>query len=254
MTQDQRPEYLRIAAELRASIANGTYAPGDQLPTLTALAQQYDVSDTTVRNAIGILRNEGLVESKTRSGTRVRERPAIHRLAADRYRPRPEPSTPFTADQGTSWSEYHLGKRFERVLAVGDIAALFEEEDGLELLARHFVFYDGGVPSQMSTSYVRWADVTGSPIVDPINEPWPGGTRAQLATVGVHVTRVLEAFTAGMPTEQEAETLAIGPGIPVLRWTRRMLTAEGRVVEVAHPMVRRGDTTVVDFDIDVSGT
>ena len=251
MTHDQRPEYLRIAAELREAISSGTYAPGDQLPTLPALALQYGVSDTTVRNAIRVLRNDGLVESRTRSGTRVRERPAIHRLAADRYRPRPEPATPFTTDQAADWSEYHLGKRFERLAATEELADLFETEPGEQLLARHFVFYDKGVPSQMSTSYVRWSDVAGSRIVDPINEPWPGGTIAQLATVGVTVVKVLESFTAAMPTEAEAETLAIGEGVPVIRWTRRMLAADGRVVEVAHPMVRRGDTTVVDFEIQL---
>lgn len=251
MTSEQRPEYLRIAAELREAINSGTYAPGDQLPTLQALAEQYGVSDTTVRNAIAVLRNDGLVESRTRAGTRVRERPAIHRMAADRYLARPQAATPFTADQGTDWSEYHLGKRFERVKADETLAALFEAEPGEPLLARHFVFFDKDVPSQMSTSYVRWSDVKGSPIVDPINEPWRGGTRAQLATVGVVVVRIEESFTSAMPTEAEAQTLAIGPGIPVLRWTRRMLTAEGRVVEVAHPIVRRGDTTIIDFAFDL---
>lgn len=253
MTHDQRPEYLRIAAELRDAIANGTYAPGAQLPTLPALAQQYGVSDTTVRNALRVLRQEGLVESKTRSGTRVRQRPAIHRLAADRYRPRPQPATPFTADQDADWSEYHLGKKFERVMASAELLDLFDAEPGehLELLARRFVFFDKGVPAQMSSSYVRWNDVAGSPITDPINEPWPGGTVSQLSSVGITVTKVLESFTAAMPSEVEAQTLVIGEGVPVIRWTRRMLTATGRVVEVAHPMVRRGDTTVIDYEINL---
>ncbi|MHA6762053.1 GntR family transcriptional regulator [Streptacidiphilus sp. PAMC 29251] len=252
MTQDQRPEYLRIAAELREAITSGTYAPGDQLPTLPSLAQQYGVSDTTARNAVAVLRNDGLVESRTRAGTRVRERPAIHRMPADRYKTTAAPSTAFTVDQGAEWSEYHLGKRFEKVKATDELAILFEVEPGEQLLARHFVFFDKGIATQMSTSYVRWSDVKNSPIVDPINEPWPGGTRAQLATVGIIVARIEESFTTAMPTEAEATTLVIGAGIPVLRWTRRMLTAQGRVVEVAHPMVRRGDTTVVDFAFDLS--
>lgn len=251
MAHNQRPEYLRIAAELREAIHDGTYAPGDQLPTLPVLEEQFGVSATTVRNAIAVLRHDGLVESRTRAGTRVRERPAIHRMSADRYKPTVQPSTPFTLDHQVGWAEYHLGKRFERVQAGDELAVLFEVEPGELLLARHFVFFDKDVPSQMSSSYVRWSDVAGSPITDPINEPWPGGTRAQLATVGVTVARIEESFTAGMPSEDEVTTLAIGVGIPVLRWTRRMLTAEGRVVEVAHPIVRRGDTTIVDFAVDL---
>ncbi|WP_267259327.1 UTRA domain-containing protein [Streptomyces tanashiensis] len=54
-----------------------------------------------------------------------------------------------------------------------------------------------------------------------------------------------------MPTEGEAAVLRIGSGVPVLRYTRRHFADSGRVVEVAHPIVRRGDTTIVDFVIEL---
>lgn len=247
-----QPEYLRIAADLRRRISSGEYEPGQKLPTLPELCGQYAVSETTIRNAIGLLRTEGLVETRARAGTIVRPRPPVHRMAADRYRVKPGPkSTPYTRDQGISWSEYRLDKRFEKVRADAELAALFGCEPGERLLARHFVFHDSGHPTQMSTSYVRWSDVAGTPVADPINEPWPGGTRAQMASLGINVTRITESFTAAMPTEVEAATLRIGQGVPVLRYTRRHVADTGRVVEVAHPIVRRADTTVVDFVIDL---
>ncbi len=246
------PEYLRIAADLRRRISSGEWAPGEKIPTIPDLCEAYRVSPTTIRNALGLLRGEGLIESNARAGTRVRPRPPVHRMAADRYRITGTPrATPFTRDQGIGWSEYRLDKRFERVEADPEIAALFECEPGERLLARHFVFYDNDQPTQMSTSYVRWSDVQGTPVADPINEPWPGGTRRQLASLGIHVTRVTESFTTAMPTEVEAAVLKIGSGIPVLRYTRRHIADTGRIVEVAHPIVRRGDTTVVDFVIDL---
>ncbi|MFF9123145.1 GntR family transcriptional regulator [Streptomyces sp. NPDC014889] len=250
-----QPEYLRIAADLRRRISSGEWGPGDQIPTLPALCTEYGgVSETTIRNALRLLANEGLIETRARAGTRVRPRPPIHRMAADRYRPTPgAKSTPYTRDQGIGWSEYRLDKRFERVLADAELAAMFECEVGERLLARHFVFYDNDQPTQMSTSYVRWSDVAGTPVADPINEPWPGGTRAQLATLGIRVRWIDESFTAGMPTELEAATLRIGVGVPVLRYTRKHITNAGRIVEVAHPIVRRGDSTVVDFRIDLEG-
>lgn len=248
----ERPEYLRIAAELRDQITTGRLAPGDRLPTLPELCAEYGVSETTARNAVGLLRGEGLVESRTRAGTVVRERPPVHRLAADRYRVAAggPPQTAFTRDQGIGWSEYKLDKRFEQVRAGAGLAALFEVEPGELLLARHFVFYDSDAPTQMSTSYLLWSDVRSTPVADPINEPWPGGTRAQLATLGIEVTRITEAFTVGMPTEEEAETLHIGRAVPVIRFTRRHIAGE-RVVEIAHPIVRRGDATVVEFAINL---
>lgn len=247
-----QPEYLRIAADLRRRISSGEWEPGGQIPTIPELCEAYGVSPTTIRNALDLLRNEGLVESRARAGTRVRPRPPVHRMAADRYRNTGAPrATPFTRDQGIGWSEYRLDKRFEKVQADAELAALFESEVGERLLARHFVFYDNDQPTQMSTSYVRWSDVAGTPVADPINEPWPGGTRAQMGSLGIRVVRVTESFTAAMPTEVEAAVLRIGAGIPVLRYTRRHIADTGRVVEVAHPIVRRGDTTVVDFVIDL---
>lgn len=247
-----QPEYTRIAAELRQRIASGQLAPGDQLPTLPALCTSYGVSETTIRSALRLLATEGLIETRARAGTRVRPRPPIHRMAADRYRSTPGArSTPYTRDQGIGWSEYRLDKRFEKVQADAELAALFDAEVGERLLARHFVFYDNDQPTQMSTSYVRWSDVAGTPVSDPINEPWPGGTRAQLATLGIRVTAITESFTAAMPTEAEAATLRIGAGVPVLRYTRKHIADNGRIVEVAHPIVRRGDTTIVDFRIEL---
>ncbi|MEV7995671.1 UTRA domain-containing protein [Streptomyces sp. NPDC086077] len=137
------------------------------------------------------------------------------------------------------------------VHADAELAALFDCEVGERLLARHFVFYDNDQPTQMSTSYVRWSDVAGTPVADSVNEPWPGGTRAQLGSLGIRVIQVTESFTAAMPNELEAATLGIGSGVPVLRYTRRHIADTGRVVEVAHPIVRRGDTTIVDFRIDL---
>jgi GntR family transcriptional regulator len=248
-----QPEYLRIAADLRRRISpGGEFGPGDQIPTIPELCAEYGVSEAPVRNALRLLASEGLTESRARAGTRVRARPPVHRMTADRYRSTPGVrATPFTKDQGIGWSEYRLDKRFEKVQADAELAALFECEVGEPLLARHFVFYDNDQPTQMSTSYARWSDVEGTPVADPINEPWPGGTRAQMASIGFHITRVMESFTTAMPTELEAATLRVGSGVPVLRYTRRHIADTGRIVEVAHPIVRRGDTTIVDFVIDL---
>lgn len=244
------PEYARIAADLRDRIASGEYAPGARLPTLPQLCDRYGVSETTVRNALGVLRGEGLIQSRARAGTVVRGRPPVYRMPANRYRNPPgDRGTAFTRDQGITWSEYRLDKRFEQVDADEQLADLFECDVGEMLLARHFVFYDSDQPVQSSTSYVRWSDVGGTPVADPINEPWPGGTLAQLASLGIRATLVRESFTADMPTADERATLRLGAGVPVLRYTRRHVAEDGRIVEVAHPIVRRGDTTIVDFDI-----
>ncbi|WP_163512200.1 GntR family transcriptional regulator [Fodinicola acaciae] len=71
-TGRSRYGYRRIADDLRRQIDNQQLEPGDQLPTEDALIDQYGMSRTTVRNAVAVLKREGLVESKGRLGTRVR--------------------------------------------------------------------------------------------------------------------------------------------------------------------------------------
>ncbi|WP_231387116.1 GntR family transcriptional regulator [Nocardia sp. BMG111209] len=68
---DPRPVYLRIADELRHA-----YEPGAQLPSVPKVAEQWGVARETVRSAIDVLRNEGLIVSWQGRGTFYRARPA----------------------------------------------------------------------------------------------------------------------------------------------------------------------------------
>jgi DNA-binding FadR family transcriptional regulator len=62
-----------LARRLRASIVEGTFGPGEKLPTEAALAQSFGVSRPVVREAIAQLRFEGLVRSQQGSGVFVSE-------------------------------------------------------------------------------------------------------------------------------------------------------------------------------------
>jgi GntR family transcriptional regulator len=68
------PPYLRIAADLREKIANGELLPGEQVPSLDALAETYRVSRTTAHRAVQVLVDEGLLESRPRWGMFVAQR------------------------------------------------------------------------------------------------------------------------------------------------------------------------------------
>ena len=66
-------EYRRIADELAARIADGTFAPGAKLPRETALAQEYEVAAGTIRRAMEVLRERGLVITIWGKGNFVRD-------------------------------------------------------------------------------------------------------------------------------------------------------------------------------------
>lgn len=248
------PGYVRIARELRERIRDGTYQPGTRLPTISRLCEVHGVSEIVIRNAFALLRTEGLIETRRGGGTLVRGRPPARRLAMERYRvetaPGPSPATSFTLDQRISWRDYRLDRAYSRLQADERLSALFGLEPGTPLLRRYFVFWARGEPQQISTDYLPWSLVEGTPVSDPDREPWPGGTPAQLAFLGHPATRVEEAVRARMPTPDEAETLRMAPGVPVLTITRRMFSGE-RVLEVCHDIVLPADRVVLDYAIDL---
>lgn len=69
------PRYLQIAEDLRARIERGEYAPGSQLPTENELRELYRASRNTVRDAVKVVVNLGLVETQAGRGTFVAEKP-----------------------------------------------------------------------------------------------------------------------------------------------------------------------------------
>ena len=68
------PPYQQLAALLRARIESGELAPGQQLPSVIKLAEQYDLAVPTVRKAITVLKAEGLVTGVAGYGTFVSEK------------------------------------------------------------------------------------------------------------------------------------------------------------------------------------
>jgi 8-oxo-dGTP diphosphatase len=69
--RDPRPAYEQIAADLRAAIEEGRLQPGDRLPTEREHAARYGVAIGTYRQAIAMLREEGLLATYKRHGTVV---------------------------------------------------------------------------------------------------------------------------------------------------------------------------------------
>jgi DNA-binding GntR family transcriptional regulator len=65
------PPWQQLADLLRARIESGGLAPGDRIPSVLSLAQEYELAAGTVRKALGQLQREGLVESRVGWGTFV---------------------------------------------------------------------------------------------------------------------------------------------------------------------------------------
>ncbi|MFF5207813.1 GntR family transcriptional regulator [Streptosporangium sp. NPDC000396] len=80
-----RQVYDRIAERLRAQITAGHYPPAGALPSEAALAQRFHVARSTVRRALAILEDEGLIDTMPGAGRRVKsteQRAALYRYQA----------------------------------------------------------------------------------------------------------------------------------------------------------------------------
>jgi GntR family transcriptional regulator, transcriptional repressor for pyruvate dehydrogenase complex len=61
----------QIADQIRSSILNGDFAPGDKLPAERQLAEMFGVSRPSIREALSTLESAGLVTSAQAGGTLV---------------------------------------------------------------------------------------------------------------------------------------------------------------------------------------
>jgi GntR family transcriptional regulator len=71
MLTDRKPLYVTLAENISADIENGVYPVGTFLPNEALLGAQYKVSRATVREAVRILQELGMVSRKQGMGTTV---------------------------------------------------------------------------------------------------------------------------------------------------------------------------------------
>lgn len=71
MSESILPRYLQIHDQLKKEIAEGKWAVGDKLPSERDLAEHFEVSRMTLRQAVQALADEGVLERKIGSGTYV---------------------------------------------------------------------------------------------------------------------------------------------------------------------------------------
>lgn len=65
------PRYIQFANQIQAQITGGTFAPGEMLPSQRDLAEQFGTTLMTIRKAINVLEEEGLLRSEHGVGTFV---------------------------------------------------------------------------------------------------------------------------------------------------------------------------------------
>jgi GntR family transcriptional regulator len=76
---DPRPMYLQIMEQVRRRIAVGDWAPGQEIPSIRALAASIRVSVITIKRAYLELEREGVLATRQGRGTFVAENVELSR-------------------------------------------------------------------------------------------------------------------------------------------------------------------------------
>jgi len=99
-TQETQHSFLYeiIASRITKLVQEGTYRPGERIPSVRNMSKQQNVSISTVLQAYLVLENKGLIEARPQSGYYVRT-PEFDRL------PEPETSSPGTDPSHVSLHE-----------------------------------------------------------------------------------------------------------------------------------------------------
>ncbi|MCG5439249.1 GntR family transcriptional regulator [Micromonospora sp. PSH25] len=126
-----QPRYRVIADQLRERIESGSIPPGSLLPTESALTSEFRASRGTVRQAIAVLREEGLVTTEHGRGTSTR---------------------PITLGHDSKQAAKSDNERFE-IAADADIAKLFGVEIGTILIGQQQVHRRNGVVESVVRGY-----------------------------------------------------------------------------------------------------
>jgi GntR family transcriptional regulator len=222
------PLYRQLAAELRAGIYGGRYRRGSRLPTEPDLMAAHGVSRHTVRLALGLLHQEGLIEAFPGRGTFVREAAPL-RLALARYSGEGDVG-PFTAACKAQGIDGRMTVvAVDRLPAEAEVAAQLDLDDGAPVVRRVRHALIDGRPVQLQRSYFPATVVDGTPLAEPAF--LERGTFATLRAIGRPPARITEEVTAGPPTAEEAAVLGGGPMLRVVRLTR---DAAGNALELLY--------------------
>jgi GntR family transcriptional regulator len=225
--RSDRPVYKQIADRLRSAIRDGVYAPGDLLPSEHELAAEYGVARGTARQAILLLRNEGLIDAVHGLGCFVREPEPFQRLRPSGASADWEIIRELEDDDEGPLAEAltmtYATTQLERARPPAAVAKLLGLPADAEVLVRGWEAIDESGVRTIALAYTRWDVATQARLFGLESGP---AVYLMLTASGYQITRIIEEVSARMPSTAEAQRLDLGPGVPVLSVQRVNYTAQ----------------------------
>jgi len=226
----------KIADELSRRITEGGMASGSWLPPERELAAEFDADRSTIKRALLMLEEQGLVTSLAGVGAKVANE--FQRNALD-----------ITSRVG-NWRGFHVSAERSGQEAFTDTEVRDVEADvtvakwlavptGTQVLERsRLQGIVGEPPVQSSTTWIVPDVAERLPILRQVNTG-PGGMLSRIEELGYQL-RFEDVVTARMALKDERTRLQIDEREPVLEVWRRCYDQGDRVIEVTQRVVVGG--------------
>lgn len=215
------PRYVRIAEALRTRIRSSRGGLPSRLPSEHALCRQFRVSRMTVRQALDLLRQEGLLSRRVGRGTFTAPLVAERRLRV----------IGSVEDMLALGNETRF-KGLDRAVipAPAEVAAALRLAPGAPLLRVSGVRDGDDGPFQHVTAYLPEALGRGILAADLSGTSVIGAVEREL---GVSVKYIEQSIEVVRCPRAVSQLLAAPPGAPILRFRRTYFSEEGAPLEHA---------------------
>ena len=209
-------KYKQIADDLRDQITTGVLIPGGQLPPEPKLSAAYGASRSTVRLAVGLLIQQGLVETRQGMGTYVAEpvTPITVLLSRDEDWRVDEPADAALPPAGERAARQVTGKfQAETTGANAEVAAALAVPEGTPIVVRRTHRYLGKEPWSLVVSYYPMDIVKGT----DLEQAGPTAKSATLVLTehGHEPVGYRDDIYARMPDAIETAFFGLSSAVPV---------------------------------------
>ena len=218
--QPRQPRYRAIEAELARRIEAGTYPVGSLLPSETALAEEFEVTRMTVRQALSRLAALGAIERRHGHGTTVSS------IKLRRVARRPIGLAEELRAKGLTAGT--------KVLRIEEVRPSAEAREAVWIGARGTAYrlrrlrYADGVLIGLQESIVPVRQAPGLDQIDLTDESLTAVLRDRYGRVASRAVLTIEAVGADRVV---AAQLKIPVGSPILRSTRLSYLPNGQPLE-----------------------
>ncbi|MCQ4160004.1 GntR family transcriptional regulator [Roseomonas sp. GC11] len=228
--------YIQLATLFRRRVEQGHWKPGQQIPTVDELAAECGVARATIRQALGQLEQEGLIERFRAKGTFVRERAASQIWCAVE----------------TDWNGLLRSREGADIEILGETPGIPGDRlpasigtpapSYRHIRRRH---WREGKPFLLADVYL---DERLAPLVTPEDLRSKTALRLVAGLEGVRITDARQTLTIGTADVEAAEALRMPLNAPVALVHRAAVDAQGLCVLVADGLYR-GDMVRIDIKL-----